>query len=147
MTPDSPFDFDLSEFTPYRLAVAAQKVSEELSQIYHKRFGLSIPEWRVMVHLTQGEDTSVRDIEAKVVLEKSKVSRTTDKLRDRGLLTKKTSNKDRRLLELELTDKGRALMMQLLPSAKAYQKDLENRLGDDFEGLQTALTRILEADR
>ena len=39
-------EFDLAGFTPYRLAVAAEKTSEALARQYRERFGISIPEWR-----------------------------------------------------------------------------------------------------
>ena len=43
--------FDLYGFTPYRLAVAAKRTSEELARQYRDRFGISIPEWRVFAKL------------------------------------------------------------------------------------------------
>src|SRR6056297_1094233 len=85
-------DFDLGRFTPYRLAVAAEKTSEELARQYHARFGISIPEWRVLVHLAQpidgAETVSVRDIEARVAMEKSKVSRAAKRLEASGHIEK-----------------------------------------------------------
>jgi hypothetical protein len=69
-TPQVP-DFDLDGFTPYRLAVAAQKLSEQLAKQYRVKFGISIPEWRVLVHLSRASGNvavSVRDIEARVAM-------------------------------------------------------------------------------
>lgn len=143
MTTDT---FDIDNFTPYRLAVASRIFSEEVAKIYRERFELSIPEWRVLAHLMKEGKASVRDIEARVAMEKSKVSRATDRLRERGLLTKRADTMDRRLLHIELTDDGKALMTELIPEVRAFQKDLEARLGSDFDGLDRALTRILDQD-
>src|ERR1051325_7469505 len=43
----------LEEFLPYRLNVLANLVSQALSRIYVERYGLGVPEWRVLVTLGQ----------------------------------------------------------------------------------------------
>jgi DNA-binding MarR family transcriptional regulator len=136
-------NFDIADFMPYRLAVAARSFSEEVAAIYREKFELSIPEWRVLAHLMKEGKASVRDIEARVTMEKSKVSRAADRLRERGLLTKRADTMDRRLVHIELTESGEALMAELIPMVIALQKDFEARLGEDFVGLDRALTRIL----
>ena len=136
--------FDLDRFIPYRLAVAAQKTSEALARQYRDRFGISIPEWRVLVHLAAAGDVSVRDIERRVAMEKSKVSRAASRLETAGYVTKREAESDRRLVSLALTDKGEALMQELLPLAEAYQREIEARLGDALEGLEDGLGRLLE---
>ncbi|MGP6088768.1 MarR family winged helix-turn-helix transcriptional regulator [Antarctobacter jejuensis] len=141
-------DFDLSRFTPYRLAVAAEKTSEELARQYRERFGVSIPEWRVLVHLAQPIDgattVSVRDIEARVAMEKSKVSRAASRLEAAGYIAKTVDSGDRRLVRLALTDKGRALMTDLLPLAMAYQQQIEDRIGAAFEAFEAGLQELLD---
>ncbi|PLW76026.1 MarR family winged helix-turn-helix transcriptional regulator [Cohaesibacter celericrescens] len=137
-------DFDLMHFTPYRLAVAAQSLSEELAHQYKERFGISIPEWRVIVHVAHAGGASVRDIEARVGMEKSKVSRAATRLEQRGLVTKEMNAKDRRLIHLTLTDEGHAMMVELLPMAQAFQKEVEARLAENLGGLEAGLDRILQ---
>lgn len=136
-------DFDLNRFTPYRLAVVAQKTSEGLARLYRARFGLSIPEWRVLAHLAHAGDVSVRDIEARVGMEKSKVSRAASRLEAAGYIRKSTAVNDRRLVSMSLTPKGKELMMQLLPLAVAYQQELEERLGDALAGFEAGVDRLL----
>ena len=142
----SAANFDIADFMPYRLAVAARVFSEEVAAIYREKFGLSIPEWRVLAHLMKEGKASVRDIEARVTMEKSKVSRAADRLKDRGLLTKRADTMDRRLVHIELTTDGEALMAELIPMVIAMQRDFESRLGEDFAGLDRALSRILECE-
>ena len=38
----------LEAFLPYRLAVLAHTTSRALAGVYAERFGLSIPEWRIL---------------------------------------------------------------------------------------------------
>jgi DNA-binding MarR family transcriptional regulator len=136
--------FDLDGFTPYRLAVAAKRTSEALARQYRERFGITIPEWRVLAHLAHGgEETSVRDVEAQVQLERYEVSRTARRLEEKGLLVKTASDADRRLVVLRLTQDGRELMAELLPLARAHQARIEARLGDAFAGLEAGLEALL----
>ena len=136
-------DFDLMRFTPYRLAVAAQETSEELARQYRSRFGISIPQWRVLVHLAHAGEVSVREIEARVAMEKSKVSRAASKLESAGLIVKSVNAEDRRLISMSLTPKGRALMGELLVLAQSYQEEIEKRLGKSFAGFEQGLDRLL----
>lgn len=137
-------EFDLYGFTPYRLAVAAKRTSEELARLYRARFGISIPEWRVMVHLAHSGKVSVRDIETRVAMEKYEVSRAAKRLREAGLIERKENPDDRRLVILSLTPKGREMMAELLPLAKAHQDNLEKRLGAAFRKLEAGLEELLK---
>lgn len=138
-------DFDLERFMPYRLAVAAQKTSEELARQYRTRFGISIAEWRVLAHLAHAGDdpVSVRDIEARAAMEKTKVSRAATRLEKAGLIRKDAHATDGRLVSLALTDAGRAVLRELLPLAHAYQRDIEARLGETLKGFEAGVDRML----
>lgn len=136
-------DLDIMDFTPFRLAVAARLISEEIANVYKDHFQLTIPEWRVLAFLAQHGRASVRDIENHVAMEKSKVSRATDRLKDRDLVTKNTDSIDRRLLHIELTQEGRALMRKLIPMVRELQAKIEAELGDEFAGLEAGLAKIL----
>ena len=143
-TPPAMPDFDLMRYTPYRLAVAAQKLSEALERQYKRRFGISIPEWRVIVHVTHWGGASVRDIEARVGMEKSKVSRAASKLEKKGFITKQTNEEDRRLIHLTLTPKGQRLMAELLPLAREFQENVAKQMGVHMAGLEAGLDVIIE---
>lgn len=137
-------DFDLDRFMPYRLSVAAARTSEALAKQYKSRFGISIPEWRVLVHLAQSGNVSVRDIEKRVAMEKPKVSRAATRLEEAGYIRKKMHDTDKRLVSLSLTRKGKALMAKLLPLALAFQNELETQLGRSLAGLEKGLDRLLD---
>jgi DNA-binding MarR family transcriptional regulator len=139
-------DFDLAHFLPYRLSAASERVSRAFARRYRDEFGLSIAEWRVLAHLhaARGEAVSVRDIEARVAMEKSQVSRAAARLAQAGHIDKAAQDSDRRLLALTLTPQGRALMARLIPVALDFQAELSGRLGPHAEGLIAALT-VLEA--
>jgi DNA-binding MarR family transcriptional regulator len=140
---DTP-DFDLTSFLPYRLNTAADGVSRAFARRYRDDFGLSIAEWRVLAHLhaARGQPVSVRDIEARAGMEKSKVSRAAARLTEAGHVARTAQDADRRLLHLTLTAEGRALMARLIPVALAFQAELLDRLGPTAAGLVAALDAL-----
>ena len=136
-------DFDLNAFLPYRLNAAAARVSRAFAEHYREEFGISIAEWRVLAHLHHAGPVSVRDIEARTEMEKSKVSRAATRLEEAGYVAKAVNDADRRLVELTLTPQGRALVGRLLPVAIRFQAEMLARLGPRAEGLSAALTILL----
>ena len=134
--------FDLDQFLPYRLAVAASRVSRRFAARYEAEAGLSIPEWRVLAHLSASGAVSVRDITARVNLDKSIVSRAAARLEAAGHLRKSGHGTDQRLVVLELTEAGQALMTRLTRIADAYQAELLDQLGKDATAFQKALRKL-----
>ncbi len=137
-------DFDLDRYLPYRFAVIATRLSTELAAQYREKYGISIAEWRVLVNLAYSDSTSVRDIEKRVSMEKSKVSRAVSRLEDAGYLTKAIDDNDRRLLQLALTESGTDLVRDLIPLAQDYQDELEAKLHAKVPGLQAALDDLMK---
>ena len=137
-------DFDLDGYLPYRLAVAAEKVSKALAAQYRDRYGISIAEWRVLVNVGYAKDQSIRDIESRVSMDKTKVSRAASRLEAAGYLTKTLDDGDRRLLKLTLTPKGAALLAEIVPLAQAYQEAVRAILGPQYDALQSALECLIE---
>lgn len=136
--------FDLSAFLPYQLAVVSARVSKGFAERYRAEFGLSIPEWRVLAHLAGGDAVSVREIHARVDMDKSKVSRAAARLEEAGLIAKRDHADDRRLVDMRLTDAGRDLIGRIMPIADAYQAEVEARLGPDAAAFRRALARLME---
>ena len=136
--------FDLSAFLPYQLAVVSSRISKEFSELYRAEFGLTIPEWRVLAHLAQSDQVSVREIQARVDMDKSKVSRAAARLEAQGLIEKRENLEDRRLLDMRLTVKGRDLIARIVPIADAYQAQLLAQIGSDAAVFRAALLRLLE---
>ena len=135
-------EFDLANFLPYKLALAADLVSKAFAERYSRKFGLSIPEWRVLANLFQEGALSVRDIHIRAGMEKSKVSRAVLRLEQTGYVGKSTCQSDRRLVSLKLTKKGRKLMAKLVPLAMSFQNQLQALLAEDSDGLHRALNSI-----
>lgn len=137
-------DFDLERYLPYRFSVIAAQLSAKLTKRYKDEFGISMPEWRVLLNVGYANDPSVRDIERRVSLEKSKVSRAAAKLEAKGLIVKDIDPDDRRLVKLRPTQEGRALIGKLIPIARTFQNELSAALNGQEGSLQEALDVLME---
>jgi DNA-binding MarR family transcriptional regulator len=137
--------FDLDSFLPYRLSVAAACVSRRFARLYAAESGISLPEWRVLAHLSQAGTVSVRDIHARVDMDKSKVSRAAARLEQAGLVRKLEHAEDRRLVSLSLSPAGEALMARLGAVAAAFQADLIAELGPHAADVEAGLDRLIGA--
>ena len=142
--------FDLAAFLPYRLAVLSERISRRLAVEYERLHGLSIAEWRVLVHLRQGRKVSVRDIHACVNLDKPRVSRAVKRLEASGLVKKSQDGNDARLVEISLTGKGTGALKDILPEATSLEARLLKALSpEELEGFCTVLEKlhsVLDAD-
>ena len=147
--------FILDDFLPYQLAVLSERVSREFSALYRERFGISIPEWRVVAHLSQSGPVSVREISARAAMDKSKTSRAAARLEAAGYVTKRADPGDGRLIALELTEAGQAMVEEIreVLAKKATDLDVEFRIevppdvgtfpGDD-KAIRAMLLNLLE---
>lgn len=141
-----PTDFDLDAFLPYQLAVLAGRMSRSFARLYKERFGISVPEWRVVAHLSQSDEPlSVREIHARVDMDKSKVSRAAARLERAGYVEKSVNPRDRRLVALRLTEKGRAMVAEINPLALAFEAGVLSALApQEAEAFRQMVARLLE---
>src|ERR1700687_5623976 len=73
--PTSPPALDLEHFLPYRLSVLANTMSAAIARTYSDRFGLSIPEWRVLAVLARRPGLAAADCGARTAMDRVAVSR------------------------------------------------------------------------
>jgi DNA-binding MarR family transcriptional regulator len=107
---------DLFRFAPFRLNRLAAEVSDALSSEYRERYGLDIPEWRVLATLGFRNDAcSAQYISHCTRTHKSTISRAVTALMKRQLVERVENADDRREFQLRMTPAGKALYQQLIP--------------------------------
>ena len=98
---------DLFGFVPFRLNRLAAEVSSALSVEYAARYGLDIPEWRVLATLGFRHDAcSAQYIAQCTRTHKSTISRAVTSLMKRQIVERVENEDDRREFRLRLTRKG-----------------------------------------
>jgi DNA-binding MarR family transcriptional regulator len=114
---------DLFRFVPFRLNRLAAEVSAALSSEYQERYGLDIPEWRVMATLGFRDDPcSAQYIAHCTRTHKSTISRAVTTLMTRQLVERVENADDRREFRLRMTRKGKALYEELIPRLKRKEQ-------------------------
>ena len=130
----------LAGFLPYQLSVASNAVSGLIAERYRKRFGLKVTEWRVMAVLGDAGSMTQRALTAATVMDKVAVNRAVKVLEDRGLVGRVPNPGDGRSHLLELTGDGRSIHAEVMPLARATERELLDGLAP---GEEEALRRLL----
>ena len=143
--PDTDTAFDLERFLPYLLNQAAESTSHGFHAVYRDRYGMTRTQWRVLANLGKFGAMTARDICAISHIEKTKVSRAVSALESDQLLTRMTSDQDRRVEILSLTEKGKAVFADLGQLAIAYDASLRAGLGTSQSGQLDVLLHLLKS--
>jgi DNA-binding MarR family transcriptional regulator len=130
----------LAGFLPYQLSVASNAVSGLIAERYRKRFGLKVTEWRIMAVLGDGGSMTQRGLTAATVMDKVAVNRAVKVLEERGLVGRVPNPGDGRSHLLELTGEGRRIHAEVMPLARATERELLDGLAP---GEEEALRRLL----
>jgi DNA-binding MarR family transcriptional regulator len=132
---------DLFKFVPFRLNRLAAEVSAELSSEYQARYGLDIPEWRVLATLGfRNQACSAQYIAHCTRTHKSTISRAVIALMTRQLVERVENSDDRREFALRMTRKGRALYERLIPRLLRKEREIMSCLSAKE---QTDFARLL----
>ena len=116
---------DLFKFVPFRLNRLAAEVSSALAAEYQTRYGLDIPEWRVLATLGFRNDAcSAQYIARCTRTHKSTISRAVTALIKRQMVERVENADDRREFRLRLTRKGAALYEELIPRLLRREQEI-----------------------
>jgi len=108
---------DLDHFIPYKLSVLSNRVSDAIARHYSERFGLSIPDWRVMAVLGQTPGLSASEVASRTAMDKVQVSRAVASLLRSKRIARVGDEKDGRVTRLSLTRQGAAIYDEIVPLA------------------------------
>jgi DNA-binding MarR family transcriptional regulator len=117
-------EFQLEEFLPYRLSVAAESVSRLISRQHLVRSGLAMPEWRLLAAVGRFGVLSPTAAGEQTAMDKVKVSRAAASLVGRGLLRQSQDPNDGRGRLLRLTRKGSAIYNDVASTATEIESAL-----------------------
>jgi len=89
------------------LAVVASSLVETLDQ-------LTLPQYRILVVLSENGPLRSGDLAERVGVHQSTITRTADRLVDAGLITRQVGSESRREVIVDLTDTGKALVLDVM---------------------------------
>lgn len=107
--------------------------------------GLSLPQWRVLRALGEGEPLDVSTIARRCALLQPSVSRLLKPLQGRGLVAPLHDGEDTRRRRVTLTTKGQEMFMRIGVISEAVYRDIEAAYGrEDLTLLVSMLHRLRE---
>jgi len=134
----------LEDFLPYRLSITSHTVSTNIAAIYEKRFGVSIPEWRVIAILGRYPGLSAVEVADRTLMDKVAVSRAVTKLIKNGRIDREFADADRRRSILNLSEEGRKVHNEIAPLALQFESELLQDISDeDFQTFNSILEQLL----
>ena len=109
------------------------------------RAGMTLTQWIVLIQLRDGLSHTASEIAYGLQHDSGALTRVIDQLERRGLVARRRSARDRRVVELELTHAGQAAVAELLPAVvEQTNRALEPLSRDEFRKFRDALVRILD---
>ena len=135
----------LEEFLPHRLNVLSSLVSQALTRVYGMRYGIGIPEWRVLVTLGEYGVMTGKSVGAHTRMHKTKVSRAVAQLEQRKLITRRANRDDLREAFLSLTPTGRSVYEEAAPIALEFTQRLSEAVAPaDRVAFDRAMKQLTE---
>lgn len=139
--------FEIKDFMPYLLNMAAERTSAGFAEIYKRLYGMKRTEWRVLFHLGRYGPMTAQEIGARARVHKTKISRAVRDLEDKRFLTRSEHDLDRRSEILSLLKAGETAYGFLVERASTYQADLQSKLTKrEAEALKSALRKLAQFD-
>ena len=126
---------DLAEHLPHLIRrVYAQLDAASAGPL--AQFGVNGAVWRILAVLWQHGDLTHRQLSELASIEVSTLSRVSKAVQSEGLIRRHRTDADQRTVRISLTDEGRELVQQLIPSALRMQDQIAGCLPcDDVESL------------
>jgi DNA-binding MarR family transcriptional regulator len=116
---------DLFRFVPFRMNRLSAELSNALSSEYQQRYGLDIPEWRLLATLGfRNDPCSAQYVSDCTRTHKSTISRAVTALMQRQFIERVENEDDRREFRLRLTRKGRMLYEELIPRLLRREQEI-----------------------
>src|SRR6202050_406940 len=122
--PSSRRNLRLEEYLPYRLSVAANAVSRLIARADESRFGLKLPEWRLIAVLADEGPLTQQSLCGRTVMDKVTVMRAAQGLVRRGLVRREPKQADGRSHRLLLTPSGVRIYRDIVPLALEHETRL-----------------------
>ncbi|MBP6818279.1 MAG: MarR family transcriptional regulator [Ferrovibrio sp.] len=136
----------LENFLPYRLSVMTNRISGALSRHYAERFGIGIPEWRVIANLGRHPGITANEVVERAAMDKVTVSRAVAALEKKKLVERRRDDGDKRKTQLTLSKAGEKVYGEIVPLALGFERELLEKLtAEERRVLDRVIDKLLAA--
>lgn len=133
----------LDDYVTYQVTVLAQMFGREAARVYSSKWGLSLPQARIMTVLGKLPGMSLRELTDQTQMDKGQISRVVTQMEADGLITRESDKNDGRRLILTLTPSGAKLHDQTIGTAESRQKAILSVLTrEELDDLNATLAKL-----
>lgn len=134
---------DFESFLPYYFHLIADGLSQRFRTIL-KPQGVTIRRWRILMVLISHGPCNMTELMRKSLIEQSALSRVVDQMERDNLVVRRPKHNDNRVIEVFLTDNGRASYQELVPAARAYADSIvEGMSKREMQALLKSMRKVL----
>lgn len=119
----------VDDYLLYLLARASHNLSAEFHSTL-RRAGVSVPVWRVLATLSGSTPETVTGLAEACLLQQPTMTKLLDRMVRDGLVHRLPDARDRRVVRIEATERGEALVQDLLIAARQHEAQVLARFPD-----------------
>jgi MarR family transcriptional regulator, organic hydroperoxide resistance regulator len=135
-------DYSLDDHISYLI----NRVGIGLATLFSRdaeQFGMNIPMWRVLAVLIDKGEQRLIDLSELTAIDPSTLSRITDAMHSKRIISRVRSRLNRRELVISATDRGREIAQELIPAAVRYEDHISSGISHaDIETTKRTLRRM-----
>jgi DNA-binding MarR family transcriptional regulator len=137
-------DWHFEESIGYLLRQAVAAVARG-AETEMRSCGLTAVQWAPLMMISRGGAATAANLARELNTDTGAMTRMLDRLEAKGLLCRTRSNSDRRVVELTLTDAGRAATERIpFNLSRAYNAQLAGFTPSEFSQLKELLRRLIQ---
>lgn len=140
-----PGTYAMKNSVGYLMRMSINRVLPQMEALFEDQ-ELTFSQWTTLVALHDGRITTAGDLAHNICHDAGSLTRLIDQMEKRGLVTRRRSESDRRVVTLGLTPRGRALVEGLAPRVMNFWNDLLSGFSHaEIDSLVALLTRLVLA--
>lgn len=134
----------VDDYLLYLMARASHAISSEFHAKL-RRAGVPVPVWRVLATLSGSPPETVTGLAEACLLQQPTMTKLLDRMVRDGLVRRLPDARDRRVVRIEATPKGEALVKDLLVAAREHERQVLERFpAIEAHGLKQLLRAMME---
>ncbi|GAB2324119.1 MarR family transcriptional regulator [Alkalibacterium sp. m-11] len=119
--------------------------TRQFTKIYRpllEKFNITYPQYLVLLVLFETDTLSVKALGERLFLDSGTLTPMLKRMEERGLIQRARSLQDERVVEVSLTEKGKALESEIAEVPRAFTKEI--KLEEEYFEMKRILAKILD---
>lgn len=112
----------------------SENACKQITEAFGRRLkdsGVTRLQWIAMYYIDRDSGIAQKDLAERIQVTESSIGRLIDRMERDGFVRRERSNTDRRVILLQLTDKGNRVFQELLPLGVQFNNTLTEGISDE----------------